>query len=54
MTSEAAVACEVIGNFSHRSTHGRFTALRSLVPDDGGGSLLAPLLLTVAADAAAH
>ena len=50
MTSESAPAREVIANFSQWSADARFTALRSLVPGDDDGSVLAPFLLGVAAD----
>ncbi|WP_156042553.1 HEAT repeat domain-containing protein [Rhodococcus sp. UNC363MFTsu5.1] len=50
MSVESAAAREVIANFAQWSADGRFSALRSLVPEDGDGSLLAPFLLAVAAD----
>ncbi|SDD23304.1 hypothetical protein [Rhodococcus tukisamuensis] len=49
MSSESA-ACEVIANFAQWSADGRFSALRSLIPEDGDGPLLASFLLAVAAD----
>ncbi|NMM92031.1 hypothetical protein B2J88_48565 [Rhodococcus sp. SRB_17] len=50
MSSESAAAHEVIANFTQWSADRRFSALRSLVPEDGDGSLLAPFLIAVAAD----
>lgn len=50
MGSGSVAVCEVIANFAQWSADRRFSALRSLVPEDDDGPLLASFLLAVAAD----
>ncbi|MBP1162053.1 HEAT repeat domain-containing protein [Rhodococcus sp. PvR099] len=50
MSSESAAARDLVSNFAQWSADRRFSALRTFVPEDGDGSLLAHFLLAVAAD----
>lgn len=50
MSTGSAAGRNVIGDFARLSSDGRFAALRSLIPEDDDGPLLAPFLLAVARD----